>query len=150
MNAFAPCCQTDRPAATLPHRLIAAAVFLPSLGVLLLAVYLSPGQGLTQTMGFPGCGFKITTGLPCATCGMTTAFTYVADGRLLEAFWIQPAGAVLAVVTALLALVSGYALAVGMSLAPLAKILWRPRWVIALIVLIVVSWAYTLALTLLR
>ena len=49
---------------------------------------------------------------------------------------------------AMLALVSGYALLAGMSLAPLGRALWRPAPVIALIALILGSWAYTLTMTL--
>ncbi len=130
------------------HRLVAAALFAPSAAVLLIAAYLSPQHGLSETFGFPGCGFLVTTGLPCATCGMTTAFTLAADARFLDALLTQPAGAALAVLTAMLALVSGYALLAGMSLAPLGRALWRPAPVIALIALILGSWAYTLTMTL--
>ena len=54
------------------------------------------------------CGFQQTTGLPCPTCGMTTATLAFAQGRVFEAFYIQPAGGLLCsvmVVVAILALV---------------------------------------------
>lgn len=40
------------------------------------------------------CGFKDEYGLPCPTCGMTTAFLEFSKGHILTAFWAQPAGAV--------------------------------------------------------
>jgi len=54
------------------------------------------------------CGFKQKTGLPCPTCGMTTATLAFAQGRILEAFYIQPACGLfccLAVIAAVLAFI---------------------------------------------
>ena len=42
------------------------------------------------------CPFRALTGLPCATCGMTHAFVYLAHGRLLQALSSSPLGALLA------------------------------------------------------
>lgn len=127
-------------------RLIALLIFAPTLAVLLTASSLSAnpdGMGTHTQLGLAPCGFKTATGLPCATCGMTTSFTHAADGRLLTAFITQPAGLVLAVLTAMAVLVSGWSLASGMSLAPIGLALWRPRVVIALIALILGGWLYT-------
>lgn len=54
------------------------------------------------------CGFQQTTGLPCPTCGMTTATLAFAQGKIFEAFYIQPAGGLfcsIMVVVALLAFI---------------------------------------------
>ena len=56
---------------------------------------------------FGPCGFKQRYSLPCPTCGMTTCALVFARGRIVEAFYIQPAGALLLclmVVSAFLAL----------------------------------------------
>ena len=58
------------------------------------------GVSTHEQLGLPGCTFLQTTGMPCFTCGMTTAFTHAAHGHLLAALYTQPGGAVLAVLTA--------------------------------------------------
>ncbi|HUK65900.1 MAG TPA: DUF2752 domain-containing protein [Anaeromyxobacteraceae bacterium] len=42
------------------------------------------------------CPFKTATGIPCATCGMTHAFVYLAHGELRAALSASPLGALLA------------------------------------------------------
>lgn len=77
---------------------------------------------------------------------MTTAFSYTAEGNLLTAFATQPAGTVMAIATAMLAVVSCYTLVTGISLVPLGKMFWKPRWAVAFGVLLLASWAYTIAI----
>jgi hypothetical protein len=130
------------------HRAVAAALLLPSLSLLLVAASLEPnvaGIGTHTQLGLTPCGFQAATGLPCATCGMTTAFALAADGRLLASWSNQPAGAVLALLTAMAAVTAGWALVRGMPLAPLGRALWRPVPVFALIVLVLGGWAFTAA-----
>lgn len=128
------------------NRLIALTIFLPTLGLLIVAASLSPsatGHGTHTQLGLAPCGFLAATGFPCATCGMTTAFALAADGRLVSAWLNQPAGAVLALLTAMAAVTAGWSLISGMDLAPLGKALWRPAVVIALIGLILAGWVFT-------
>lgn len=134
------------------NRLIALAIFVPAFALLLVAAWLTPdasGSGTHEQLGLDPCGFLVATGLPCATCGMTTAFSHAADGNLLASYRVQPAGAVLALLTAVAAVVSGYAAVTGASLAPVGRALGRPRTFIALGVLIALGWAYTLTLAIL-
>ena len=109
----------DSPADTLPEgaeggaprggvgdRLAGLGLAAASLGLLLLAASLSPaaaGTGTHTQLGMPPCGFLAATGLPCATCGMTTATALAADGRLLAAGWTQPAGLLFALAVGALA-----------------------------------------------
>jgi hypothetical protein len=44
------------------------------------------------------CPFRALTGLPCATCGMTHAFVYLAHGEPRAALAASPLGALLAAV----------------------------------------------------
>lgn len=130
----------------LKNRLIALCVFVPTLAVLLTAGGLRPdhrGLGTHTQLGLKPCGFEASTGFPCATCGMTTSFTLTADGRFFDAFVNQPAGMVLAILTAMAVIVSGWALWSGMSLAALTSALWRPRVVLCLIGVVVLGWVYT-------
>jgi hypothetical protein len=50
------------------------------------------------------CGFKQQFGLPCPTCGMTTAFLEFFRGYPLKAFYIQPAGGLLCILLILFVL----------------------------------------------
>lgn len=125
---------------------IALAVFVPTLAVLLTAASLradDAGMGTHTQLGLSPCGFQAATGFPCATCGMTTAFTHAADGRLIAALLTQPAGLVLAILTAMAAIVSGWSLATAMPLAPLGRALWRPRVVVSLVAVVLGGWLYT-------
>lgn len=131
------------------NRAIALALFLPQLAVLGVAVWLTPnpqGMGTHQELGLPPCGFLVATGYPCATCGMTTSFTWAAHGHLVKAFLTQPAGSVLCVMTMMVAIVSLYAMATGISLLPVWKFVWRPGFVGAMILMILMSWGYTITI----
>ena len=125
---------------------IAAAVLAAGLGVLLVASLLHArpdGIGTHEQLGLPPCGLYQTTGIPCPTCGMTTAFAYAAHGRLLEAFYTQPAGAILALATAVAVLVAGYVLVTGCDLGPVWQRVWRPRIVIvAALCVFLGAWGY--------
>ncbi len=64
-------------------------------------------------LGLAACGFQQQHGIPCPTCGMTTAFAYAADGRLWSSLQAQPAGLILAVVNAALVVVALWGLITG-------------------------------------
>jgi len=131
------------------HRLTALLVLVPALVVLGLAGWLEPASGGTGThtqLGLAPCMFKASTGLPCVSCGMTTAFAHAANGDLLTAFQVQPAAAIFAVATAAMVWIGGYAAVTGLSLQPLAQKLARPQMLVVLFALLLAAWAYTLSL----
>ncbi|MEM0914087.1 MAG: DUF2752 domain-containing protein [Planctomycetota bacterium] len=132
------------------RRLIAAAVATGAATVLGLAAWVSPareGYGTHTQLGLPPCGFELATGLPCATCGMTTSFAHAAEGNFLASFLTQPAGFVLAVLTAV-ALIVGTLIAItGADPRPLRK-LWSVKTVVAMGGLLIAAWCYKLAVTL--
>ena len=82
------------------RRLIALAIAAAAASVLGVAAYLEPspaGLGThSQLLNLPSCGWIAAMDIPCPTCGMTTAFSHVADGNLLAAVITQPLGALLA------------------------------------------------------
>jgi len=100
------------------------------------------GLGTHQQLGLPPCGFLTVTGIPCATCGMTTAFSHAANGRLIQAFRIQPAGAMLSVAAAAICLVTGYAAVAGVNLAPMLRAAWTPRFVTIIVILLLLGWGF--------
>jgi hypothetical protein len=53
------------------------------------------GFGTHRQLGLPPCAFQRLTGRRCPTCGMTTAVTWVARGRLDRAWQANPAGGLL-------------------------------------------------------
>ena len=112
---------------------------------MIVAAMLKPdpsGVGTHEQLGLPICGFLVEHGIPCTTCGMTTSFALAADGRLFDAFITQPAGATLAIITAMLVLVSGWSLITGASLGPVFEFTWRPRTVVVLGAIILAAWGY--------
>jgi hypothetical protein len=54
--------------------------------------------------GMAPCGWPQVYGVPCPTCGCTTAASHVVHGEILQAFVAQPFGASLTIVGLLLAL----------------------------------------------
>jgi len=83
-------------------RLYAAGLLAAVVALFTVAAGLHPhgaGLGVHQQLGLPPCGFVTMTGLPCPTCGMTTAFAYTVHGHWLAAARAQAAGFLLALAT---------------------------------------------------
>jgi len=94
------------------------------------------------------CGFKQRYGLPCPTCGMTTAALAFAQGKIFEAFYIQPACALLCCVLVVIALLAFVTAVLGVYFRFLDRFFSevKVRYIIvALIVIIAAGWAVTLA-----
>ncbi|MSR34416.1 MAG: DUF2752 domain-containing protein [Phycisphaerales bacterium] len=90
--------------------LLAAALLTP----LIVAATLTPdprGLGTHQQLGLPVCTWPAALGIPCPSCGMTTAFAYAARADLSRAFVTQPMGALLAIAAAI-----GCVVSLGVSL----------------------------------
>ncbi len=122
--------------------LISLAVF-GSLALFGLAGYYQVDMG--RWMGY--CGFKQRYGLPCPTCGMTTAVLAFAQGKVWQAFYIQPAAAflcslmVVAASLCFLVAVSGIYFNFFDRLFAEVKI---RHVIVALIIVLAAGWAVTL------
>lgn len=128
-----------------PRRLVAGGVAAVTLGVLLVAAALHPaasGEGTHEQLGLPPCSLKARTGIPCPSCGMTTAFAHAARGQWLASFTVQPLGAVLAVVTAMTALGGLYVLITGAAIGRHLMWLWHSRMLWIIVALVVGAWGY--------
>jgi hypothetical protein len=129
------------------QRMIAAIVFISITGF--FGIFAVAGHYKIDMGPFLGrCGFKQNTGLPCPTCGMTTAALAFAQGKILEAFYIQPAGGLLysiAVVAAVLAfIISVFGINFRFLMRFFAEV--KIRYVaIALVIIILAGWAVTMA-----
>jgi hypothetical protein len=83
-------------------RVYAAGVLGVVIAVFVVAARVHPdgySMGSHQQLGLPPCAFVLMTGLPCPTCGMTTAYAYTIRGRVGSALHAQAAGFVLALGT---------------------------------------------------
>jgi len=94
------------------------------------------------------CGFKQRYGLPCPTCGMTTAVLAFAQGKIFEAFYIQPACALLCCMLVVIAFLASLIAVFGVYFRFLERFFSevKVRYIIlALMVIIAAGWAVTLA-----
>jgi hypothetical protein len=123
-----------------------AALIGAILVVLFAGLWLSQRLGFDWGLLFGPCGFKQRTGLPCPTCGMTTAVLAFARGAVLTAFYTQPAGALvclLLVVAAFFALLTAL---FGVYFIILDRLLAEVKikyWVLGLLVILAAGWAVT-------
>lgn len=143
--------QLSRPkifrAASLRQRIIAGAVFLAIAGF--FAIFALAGHykiDMGRWLGY--CGFKERTGLPCPTCGMTTATLAFAQGKIGQAFYIQPACGFfcsLAVVAAIMALITAV---LGVYFDFIGRFFTQVRvlyLILAVLAVVAGGWAVTLA-----
>ncbi|MBL0927469.1 MAG: DUF2752 domain-containing protein [Phycisphaerales bacterium] len=128
-----------------PNRFIAAVVAVACLSVLLVAASLSPdprGFGTHTGLGIPPCGWPAQFGRPCATCGMTTAFSLAVRGRFLESLHAQPFGTLLCVVSAAGFWLALHAAATGSRIGRLLMPMVTLRAAFVWIGLLLAAWVY--------
>lgn len=133
----------------LTGRVLWAVVGMGCLAVLTLAAWLTPdprGFGTHEALtGAWPCGFILTTGLPCPTCGMTTSFALLMHGHPWDAFLAQPAGVVLCLTTILTLLLSIHVVATGR----VVNINWERvgpiRMALGLALLLLGGWGFKMA-----
>ena len=145
MQADANLTQAKGDGAGVPRRLFGLALALCCAAPLVFAATLTPsdaGIGTHTQMGLPECGFVLATGLPCATCGCTTAFAHAAEGSLLTSLITQPFGAVLALSLAMVTLIAGWSAVSGMRLEPLGRMMATKAFVLPWLVLLLAAWGY--------
>ncbi|MEL6741711.1 MAG: DUF2752 domain-containing protein, partial [Planctomycetota bacterium] len=103
------------------------------------------GHGTHTQLGLPACNWVSLMNRPCPTCGMTTSFTHAADGSLASAAAAQPAGTLLAIITAALAWGGVHTLVSGVALGPLLGGLLRARVIWVALGLLLAAWVYKIA-----
>ena len=126
-------------------RLAFAAVALACAALLTIARRLPPdprGVGTHESLGLPPCGFVLTSGLPCPTCGMTTSFALIMHGRPLDAVIAQPAGAALCLMTMAMLILSVQTVYTGRLIRVNWDRIGHIRIVIGFGLLILGGWAF--------
>jgi hypothetical protein len=113
--------------------------------VLLIARLITPdprGYGTHTRLVPVPCLWHFLTGLPCPSCGLTTAFAWMARGRWREAWcanWLGPPAYL-----ATWALLVWALLAALLGLPGPAKLLQRPRLLCAAAIVMLLVWAVRL------
>jgi hypothetical protein len=125
-----------------------AAVIVSTVTLVFAGLWVLQRVGFDFGWVFPPCGFKQRTGLPCPSCGMTTATLAFARGDVVQAYLIQPAAAFFCTllaagaVLAFLVSVFGVYFSVFDRLAAEVKV-WHV--IVAVLVVVLAGWAVTMA-----
>jgi hypothetical protein len=133
--------------ATSGQRIAAAIIFLAIVGFFIV-FGLAGHYGIDMGRWLGYCGFKQRFGLPCPTCGMTTMALAFAQGKISEAFYIQPAGALLCCLLVLIGLLALFTAVSGVYFRFIERFFKevKVRYIIlALIIIIAAGWVVTLA-----
>ena len=119
-----------------------AFVLVACVAILATARYLVPdprGYGTHVQLTRGPCLFKHITGIPCATCGMTTSFAHATRLQMDKAFAAQPFGALLCVLIAALAPLAVVFVIRGRG----AGVSIPSDWALgAVLVFLIAGWAY--------
>ena len=129
------------------QRLIAGLIFLVVAGLFTL-LWLAANDKINIGLLLNPCGFKQRTGLPCPTCGFTTSALAFARGRIFEAFYIQPAAALLCCMFLIIAFLAFLIAVFGVYFRFINRFFAEVKIkhiILALIVIIAAGWAVTLA-----
>ena len=114
---------------------------------LIFGIFYLVEQGFVSFGLAGGCAFERNYGVPCPTCGWTRAITAFIQGKIIKAFYIQPAaaaGCLILVWTAFFSLLSA-ALGVNFSFLPPVRI-WQLKYILlAALIILAAGWAVTLA-----
>jgi hypothetical protein len=132
------------------HRLFAGLVFLFILGGFTL------GWLMEQFHFSPwpfACGFKQRYGLPCLTCGMTTAVKAFSHGHIIQAFYAQPAAVVFCFLAIVIAFFAFLIACLGLYFPRIERLILSIKiryYIIAIALILVSGWVFTLTKTLIQ
>lgn len=132
-------------AASAGARVVALGVSGAMAAILVVGAWLQPdpaGHGSHMQLGLPPCAWAAVLHAPCPTCGMTTAVSLAARGRLWDSFATQPFGLVVALAAAV-GFWSGLHVAVtGSQLGRVYGRLMTPAVLWSVAALAAAAWAY--------
>lgn len=135
----------DGPVSVVVDR--AAAVVVATVATVLTGYLLSVapdprGHGTHERFGLEACGWPLVYGIPCPTCGCTTAATQLVHGDVIGAFVTQPFGAAVALLGLLAGAHAIYCLVRGRAFVDL--LIRIPFWQITagMVALLFLAWGY--------
>ena len=136
----------DGPLRPGSDRALAAVVAMVAAVSLVMLARIEPdarGHGTHEQLGLDPCGWPMHYGIPCPTCGCTTAACLLVHGRVVDALVTQPFGAVFAAFGALVGVHAVSCLVRGRSFADLLVRLPFWRIVMGAFLLMLGAWGYT-------
>lgn len=136
---------TEGPVAPWLDRAIALAIIGAGSAVILALARVVPdprGYGTHEQLGMSECGWPQRYGMPCPTCGVTTAACYLVHLSPWRALVTQPFGAALAATGLLVLALALVDLVRGRSFVARAYSLRLSRWVGGGILLLLAAWGY--------
>jgi hypothetical protein len=135
----------EGPRAAWIDRAIAAVVLGAAVVCTVVLWRLDPdpkGYDTHTQLGMTSCSWPQAYGMPCPTCGATTAACLVVHGRLLSALVTQPFGAAVATAGLLAGAAAGWCLLRGRSFLDVWMQLPRARLLVGAIALLLLAWGY--------
>lgn len=135
----------DGPIGVLADRVTAATIAAVAIWLtarLLAVVPDARGHGTHEQLGMEPCGWPLVYGVPCPTCGCTTAASQLVHGDIVGAFVTQPFGAAVAMLGVALGVHAIACLCRGRSFADLLVRLPFWRLVSGMLLLLMASWGY--------
>lgn len=87
--------------ASLRSKIGAISAMAVVIGLLLVARFLTPstrGFGTHQQLGLPPCSSVLLWGARCPACGMTTSWSYLTRGRIIDAWHANAGGTLLGLI----------------------------------------------------
>ncbi|GAB4136568.1 MAG: hypothetical protein Fur0037_01240 [Planctomycetota bacterium] len=135
----------EGPASPWIDRAVAVLAVAAAIAALVLLLPIEPdprGYGTHEQLGMTPCSWPFVYGIPCPTCGCTTAATLLLHGRPLAAAAAQPFGAAACLSLLASAAFCLFALVRGRSVLDVVARL--PFWRITLfgLLLLLGSWGY--------
>lgn len=124
---------------------LALAVVLAGIAVVGALLAVQPdarGYGTHERLGMRPCGWPEHYGMPCPTCGVTTAACYLVHLQPWQAVVTQPFGAALAAAGLVLVGLATLDLLRGRAFAVRAYGFHLARWVVGGVALLLLSWWY--------
>lgn len=142
-----PVTATPRSRNTVIFRLLCLAAAVPSGAVWFIGCWLNPNHGplsIERQLGTSRCGFYTRYGIPCPTCGWTTAVSHLYHGQVIQAFMTQPAGVIFGLLMLWSFSLSLGGVLVGRWLGPNLPWLWTRRYRLIgwTVLILAVSWGY--------
>lgn len=126
-------------------RFLAGVIALGALAMLATGAWLTPGTSGVSThtqLGLAACQFEVRTGVPCPSCGYTTAVTHFAHGNLVASLYLQPMGFVIALLASCCVWIGLYIAATGRPVHRLLGMLPVRRWLLVLLGIAIGGWAW--------